>query len=61
LCWRHPLEATVNQLAAPTHVVIVADVVATDRVDAVPGEVLAEFGMAGADRRQPGGRIWGTA
>ena len=34
-------------MAVPAHVVIVAGVVASEGVDAVPGEVLAEFGMAG--------------
>jgi len=57
LCWQHPFEATVNRLAVPTHVVIVAGVVASERVDAVPGEVLAEFGMAGVvPVRLPGGQ-----
>jgi hypothetical protein len=57
LCWQHRFEATVNRLAVPTHVVIVAGVVASERVDAVPGEVLAEFGMAGVvPVRLPGGQ-----
>jgi len=57
LCWQHRFKATVNRLAVPTHVVIVAGVVAPERVDAVPGEVLAEFGMAGVvPVRLPGGQ-----
>jgi hypothetical protein len=57
LCWQHRFEATVNRLAVPTHVVIVVGVVASERVDAVPGEVLAEFGMAGVvPVRLPGGQ-----
>jgi hypothetical protein len=51
---------TVNRLAMRGNVVIVACVVASERLDVVPEEVLAAFGAAGVvPVRLPGGQ--GTA